>query len=167
MAWTAPPTFVAGTTLAAADLNKLGGDLTVLGAASASYGTAATVWTATSVNPVINNGTFVSTYRQDSKWVDVFIQITMGSTTTYGTGTWQIGLPVTAKNTRWTVAGEAFDTSGPSEYVVFGKPLTTSVLTIRTLPSTAGNPLISVGSTAPMTWATGDILTLAFRYEAA
>lgn len=50
MAWTAPPTFVAGTTLTAANLNILGGDLTFLAGAqgntvTTSETTASTTYT--------------------------------------------------------------------------------------------------------------------------
>lgn len=54
-------------------------------------------WTA-SVNPVINNGTIEGYYKLIGKTCFVRGNIAMGSTTTYGTGEWLVGLPFPAKN---------------------------------------------------------------------
>jgi hypothetical protein len=54
-------------------------------------------WTA-SVNPAINNGTIEGYYKLIGKTCFVRGNIAMGSTTTYGTGEWLVGLPFPAKN---------------------------------------------------------------------
>ena len=53
-------------------------------------------WTAGVTNPVIGNGTITGRYKAIGKTVFVSVNISMGSTTTYGTGTWRISLPVDA-----------------------------------------------------------------------
>lgn len=167
MAWSIPSNAVAGTQIPAATTNAILADLTLLGKASATYGTAATVWTASGTNPVINNGTFVSTARQDNKWVDVFIQITMGSTTTYGTGTWALALPVTARFSGWGITGRAIDSSASTIGFPITGDTTTTGINLRCAATTAGNADRVLSSANPFTWANTDILTVTFRYEAA
>jgi hypothetical protein len=58
-------------------------------------------WTASTTNPVINNGTIVGRYRRvtGADLVTVEVRITMGSTTTYGSGTYWVSVPVTPSAT--------------------------------------------------------------------
>jgi hypothetical protein len=166
VAWSRPSNVVAGTQIAAATTNAILADLDLLANASATYGTAATVWTASGTNPVIGNGTFVSTFRRDNKWVDFIVQITMGSTTTYGTGTWTLTLPVTARFSGWGVVGRAVDTSLTSNYDIMGDASTTAIA-LRCAATTAGASNRVVSSANPFSWGSTDILTVSGRYEAA
>ena len=50
-------------------------------------------WTAATTNPSIGNGTLSGRYTQIGKTVIGSISLTMGSTTTYGTGAWSFSLP--------------------------------------------------------------------------
>ena len=55
-------------------------------------------WTGTSTNPVIGDGTITGAYKVIGKTCFVRGRILMGSTTTYGSGAWLVGLPFTASN---------------------------------------------------------------------
>jgi len=50
-------------------------------------------WTAVSVNPAIGNGTLSANWRRRGDTAEVTYLITMGSTSTYGTGDWIFTLP--------------------------------------------------------------------------
>jgi hypothetical protein len=52
-------------------------------------------WTATTTNPVIGNGTVQGGYRRIGNLVEFWIFLVAGSTTTYGSGIYQLSLPVT------------------------------------------------------------------------
>jgi len=166
VAWSRPSNAVAGTQIPAATTNAILGDLDLLGNASATYGTAATVWTA-GTNPTIGNGTFVSTFRRDNKWVDFFIQITMGTTTTFGVGTWALALPVTARfSSAVNFTARATDTSASANYDIMGDASTTGIA-LRCAATTAGGANRVVSSANPFTWASTDILSVVGRYEVA
>lgn len=53
------------------------------------------VWTAATTNPAIGNGSIVGGYKQFGDLVYVQVTITMGSTTTYGSGGYRVNAPIT------------------------------------------------------------------------
>ena len=55
-------------------------------------------WTSLGSNPSIGNGTITGAYKVIGKTCFVRGRITMGSSTTYGSGAWLIGLPFTASS---------------------------------------------------------------------
>jgi hypothetical protein len=55
-------------------------------------------WTAASADPAIVNGTITAAYKVIGKTCFVRVRFQMGSSTTYGTGAWYIGLPIPAVN---------------------------------------------------------------------
>ncbi len=123
-------------------------------------------WTA-SVNPAIGNGTRTGKYIQVNKLVTFRIQVTMGSTTTYGTGNWVFSLPVATHSdyASGMMMGNAlaFDTSAPSFTQVI--PVWLSSTSIH-IPLGNGTNT-DVSATSPFTWASGDKLTISGTYEAA
>jgi hypothetical protein len=127
------------------------------------------VWTAASVNPVINNGTIEGYYKLIGKTCFVRGNIAMGSTTTFGTGEWYVSMPFTAANadailitatlldngSAWynaTMAGgrAGFNTKAPLQYVNFTN-------------GTASD----VNATQPFTWASTDRFIWNGSYEIA
>jgi hypothetical protein len=129
---------------------------------SSEWSTYSPSWTASSSNPAIGNGTIVGRYKQTGKTVQVYARVAMGNTTTFGSGTWRISLPVTASNdynailntvlldagTRW-YQGVSFSAyEGNSTYVT---------IFYNDAP---------VSSTAPFTWADGDSYIITGTYEA-
>lgn len=168
MAWTTPPTFTAGASLTAAQLNILSGNLAVLAGARTSYA-ATSVWTQATANPVLGNGTIVADYRQVDKEVDFYVQVTIGSTTALGTGTWQLALPVAARRLGQIFIGGAVDVSAGGQAIpIAGEQVSASLLLLREWPATAGGGFLVVNNTQPIaTPATGDTYTISGRYEAA
>lgn len=158
---TTPRTWVAGEVVTAVELNAEVRDaLTGLQAAWTTY-------TPTTVNLTLGNGTLAGRYRQIGKTIDYQAMFTLGSTSAVGTAP-TISLPVTALALRTGQhSGNAFDTSASVDYLLVPVMTSTSVVTVKTLPGTAGNNLATIGAATPMTWATGDILTVVGRYEAA
>ncbi|MGW6566435.1 hypothetical protein [Streptomyces sp. NPDC054975] len=60
-------------------------------------------WTASS-NPSIGNGSLAGRYKLIGKLCMAQIEIVMGTTTTFGTGTWNLSLPFTAASPASTSA---------------------------------------------------------------
>jgi hypothetical protein len=58
-------------------------------------------WTAVTTNPVLGNGTLTGGYRRIGGQVDFWINLAAGSTTTYGSGTYLLSLPVSAVGSEW------------------------------------------------------------------
>lgn len=65
------------------------------------------VWTASTTNPVIGNGTLIGRYSKIGRQVTVHINLTPGSTTTYGSGTYAFSVPFTAANVGAAMIGHA------------------------------------------------------------
>src|SRR5688572_9025428 len=66
-------------------------------------------WTGSVSNPVLNNGTLTGRYRRvtGSDLIVVEGRLTCGSTTTYGSGTYYISVPVTPSATSTLAAAGA------------------------------------------------------------
>lgn len=124
-------------------------------------------WTASSVNPAIGNGTLTGGFIEANKLIKFWLCITMGSTTTYGTGNWMITLPVADVGQRFSFTGIARDTSATSSYPIIGERISSATLQIRSFPTTAGAVFGNASSTVPFTWANTDTLTINGEYEAA
>ena len=119
-------------------------------------------WSGSTTNPVIGNGTIDASYHRIGKTVFFNVVITMGSTTTYGSGQWRVSLPFTPAYDRWRcdadgiIGGNTYQFSGRS---AGGR------LPLNTPSTTAGGPDRSVTGTIPATWAAGDVLTVSGFYE--
>ena len=124
-------------------------------------------WTAAVTNPVLNNGTIVAKYIQVGKFVLYTGSITMGSTTTFGSSTWFVSLPVTpiasgTGNTTYPGAALLYDSSATAGRIS-GTP---SIFTTTQVDFYIGSGGV-VNNVTPFTWATGDILGWTLIYEAA
>lgn len=151
--WTAPRTWAVGEKVTAARLNtNLRDNSLVLGEAWPSYNPE---WTADTTNPTIGNGSIVGARRIVGKTCDFRVIITMGSTTTYGSGGYFVSLPDTTVTGVQLVACEV-NNSG-AVYHCRGRVLSggTTVQLVAP-PTTAGNNDRSVTGTIPTTLGTGD-----------
>ena len=153
----------ASPTFAGATLN---GDLSLSGNLSGANWVRATTytptWSGTGSNPSLGNGTLQARYARLGDLVLVWLLVTMGSTTTYGTGVWEFTLPVSMGGAGRFVVGvaQALD-AGVADYVgVCRGDDTTDKL--RVIFSSGA----SAGPTAPHTWGSGDSLALTFAYQA-
>lgn len=123
----------------------------------------ACAWTATSSNPAIGNGTLRSYYSQRGGVVQVWLALTAGSTTTFGSGVWLFSLPVTpATYPRFTVGPAQMLDAGTADYTGVAR-LDASVPNFRVIYSGGG----AVSSSVPHTWASTDVLALSLAYLAA
>lgn len=120
-------------------------------------------WTATGTAPALGNGTLSGSYYQIGKLVVCRIALTMGSTTTFGTGTYLFSLPVNQVASIHTGTVYANDLSAVAVY--FGFALYNAASTI--LCGTPAQPSPAYTPTVPFTWASGDDLRIDYIYEAA
>jgi hypothetical protein len=117
-------------------------------------------WTATSVNPAIGNGSITGSYSKHGKIVKFEILITMGSTTTFGSGAWRLTTPSAMSSTPVTNLFTALLTdTGTANYPAVGLALTTTTFELWT--HAAAN---QVFSTQPHTWASTDVLRVTGWY---
>lgn len=127
-------------------------------------------WTGSGSNPAIGNGVITARYRRSGKCVYYSFRIAMGSTTTYGTGTYSFSLPVNSSVRFYVGAAYLRDSSAaasghaPGVILVDGAG---SATTATVASSTGAGTGTVAGQTAPFTWANGDSLTASIIYEAA
>lgn len=163
------PTFASGdTTTVPTNLNTLRDALKGLSEAWTAY---TPTWTATTTNPVLGNGSFNgSGYLRVEKLIIGRLVLTMGSTTTYGTGTHSLTVPVAPATgvVRSLMTGCARDTSATADYPLFGVVTAgTTTMPVKANPTTAGNPTVGITSAVPFAWASTDVLTIDFCFETA
>lgn len=149
----------------AAQVLLSGGGTTVSwGGAYSSY---TPTWGATGVAPATGNGTLVGRYLQIGKFVHYTISLTMGSTTTFGTGEWFFSLPVASSAGITVPVGQTYlyDTSAGAATQATARMLGGAVCC--RYPATWPNG-VETGATnaTPFTWATTDILAFSGVYEA-
>ena len=126
-------------------------------------------WTAVTTNPSIGNGTLIGRYVQIGKTCILVIGLTMGSTTTYGSGNWSFSLPKTAKNTSginfYGVAHiRKLGTANYERIAQINPSISTTVINMFIDP-TQGSNSFYLSSSAPFTWGDGDSLGIEITYE--
>ena len=147
--WTAGTT--SGQVLTAATLNTIG-------AATVAYTPA---WTSTGTQPAIGNGTITGSYFQFQKFIVGEIFMLIGSTTTFGTGSYLLSVPLPALSTGCSGFGQLLDASaGFISYVGVALAPSSTTLEFR-----FGNAQGIWSPTVPFTLATNDQLRIRFFYE--
>lgn len=167
MTWNSPRTWVPGEKPPASTLNAhIRDNFKAIGDPWTAY---TPTWTAATTDPAINNGSLLGAFSAAGKLIQFWAQITMGSSTTYGAGSWSIGLPTAAVESThsWLFSGVAKDTSSGGSFPLFGERVAASRLQLRVLPSTAGNAFANASPASPFTWANTDVLFISGTYEAA
>lgn len=160
---TTPATWTAGEVVAASKMNSQIRDVAT--GIQASWSTYTPTWGGTS-NPAIGNGVLSGRYMRVGKTITANITIVMGSTTTYGSGTWTLSLPVASVFTTTTyvnlgsVSMRDTSASANSTGVAILANQTTAQMVV-------GSSNAFVSTTAPWTWANGDTLSVTLNYEAA
>jgi hypothetical protein len=126
-----------------------------------------TAWTPTlsGTGWAIGDGTLLATYCQIGKVVHFRIQITFGSTSTFGAGALTLSLPVTAAGMNGhPMAHVAYvDTSAGLTYLGTARQSTTTTIS----PRFGQNPDGGIFSGTAFTWANTDIIRVVGTYEAA
>lgn len=158
---TTPATYTPGEKLAAAKLNTEVRDFAA--GVQSTWDIYVPTVTGTT-NPSIGNGVLTGRYLRLGKTIICTIVMQMGSTTTYGSGTWTITLPVAsvwASQTDVSMgSAHLFDTSATARKT--GQVFNVGQSTVRIVTDSA----TLVGTAVPWTWATGDVLSLDLVYEA-
>lgn len=116
------------------------------------------VLTAATTNPTIGNGTILGRWKYlDNKTVALYIGITFGSTSTYGSGAWYVSLPsgLVSANTHMQLLIGCIMDNGTDWKLAVGRVNPAST-TICPVPEGGSD----VNNTSPMTWANGDTLML-------
>ncbi|MFE1358864.1 hypothetical protein [Streptomyces harbinensis] len=138
----------------------------------------APAWTGTT-NPGLGNGSIAGRFQQLGRLVAGTIVMTIGSTTTGGSGGWEWSLPVpsspdalmhvavceylrTSTNTRFDGHGVVSPAA-----TAFGIYLPTSSTSSQLRRAAAAGPLSPAsGATFANSWSSGDTFRLSFQYEA-
>jgi len=129
-------------------------------------------FTPTWTNVTVGNGTVVARYTQIGKIVYGYVSLTLGSTSSMGSGA-LINVPVTGSASivdRLQVGNTALMDTGTATFTGVtsfrtGSPQTLTFGVTNTSGSYAGTA--GVTSTVPFTWTTSDVLAMTFQYEAA
>ena len=124
--------------------------------------TATVLLTGATTNPVIGNGSLAANWSRSGRRVTLTVTLTIGSTTTLGSGNWLFSLPVPA--TSINDVGAAFYACAAALYC--GSVLVDSPAGYITCFS-ASNTSSAVKSTVPGAWAAGDTLRFTAEYSAA
>lgn len=126
------------------------------------------VWTASGTNPSLGNGTLVGRYQKIGRTVVCHINLTPGSTTTFGTQGYSLTIPFQAANNGCTYIGSAHLLSSPSrwggQFVISpGATLGGPYMTV----ANATASLAAMTGTQPATFASGHALRITAVYESA
>ena len=130
-------------------------------------------WTASTTDPAIGNGTLAGWYKFDDRWLELWVEMTAGSTTTFGSGAWIISgqpVPLDPVLPQGAMVGQfgARDSGTASYAGVVITDSTDGQLLPRVLQYSGANGTVtSVSSTSPLTWGSGDSFTIwcKFRYR--
>lgn len=129
-----------------------------------------------SATPSYGNATVDCKYAQSGDVVFFEMEITMGSTTSFGGGTtadnWRFSLPVTAAETQLIAGmGEIQDGGSAERWPVRARIDTTTTLAVETsgrnYNDTVNNSSGLIDAVTPFTWANTDGIRLAGHYQAA
>jgi len=122
-------------------------------------------WTSSGTAPALGNGTITGKYKQIGKTIFVRVHLSLGSTSTTGTGNWRFTLPIAASSSDGVVMPATFLDNGVNWYtgtVTCAYDGSTSYV----VPLTSASPSAAVTTAVPFTWATADALTFNGSYEA-
>jgi len=156
-------TFASHTKVPAASLQALADVTDPLGTTWVSFGSVA--WTATGSAPVLGNGQLTANYMATAHTYIYFLRLVWGSTTTGGTGDWRFNAAFNLANANNYMGGVIFDTSATKYYPAAAYLLDTTPH-IQAIGSwTAAGVVGNVSATHPITFASGDILTLVGSFQ--
>lgn len=134
------------------------------------------VWTASSVNPSIGNGSIVGTFQIFNRSCRAAVRILMGSLTTFGTGDYRVSLPVNPKVTgpydqNLVLANLRLRDSGTATYIgttAVGASSPANGVSLQSL-NVSGSliTLTNVANNAPFTWVSGDNIAFEISFDIA
>lgn len=119
-------------------------------------------WTGSVVDPAIGDGSIIGRYTRRGYTCTAVATITMGSTTTFGTGTWFVSLPFVPSTALEQNGSLRITDTGTAFYVGTVQTLTDATARVQLYTNAAANV---VTSAIPMTWASGDSLSFSITYS--
>ena len=119
---------------------------------------AAVTWAGSVTNPALNNGTLTGAYDLVAGLCTYSVSLTVGSTTTFGSGDWSFSTPFAAAATS---VGSVWVLDSGTAYYIGTCVISTGGSAIFCYANGAAS---GYRSTVPMTWATGDQLQLTITY---
>jgi hypothetical protein len=122
------------------------------------------VWTGSVTNPAIGNGTIEGYYNREGRTVTATVTLTLGSTTTTGSGLWRISVPFIKLAINPISIGAVYMVDNGVSYRVGTCMLDGGSDSVYMIADSATN---LVNPTIPFTWATGDSLSFTISYPAA
>jgi hypothetical protein len=127
-----------------------------------------TSWTPTWTNLTVGNGAHVARYTQVGKLVTINMRFTLGSTSSVGTGPY-FTIPVQKTTDPSFINGvaEFRDATGAFWFGFCKAQDSTHMSIVGINGATTGSQWLNITATSPMTWASGDIISVMATYEAA
>lgn len=122
-------------------------------------------WTSTGTQPAVGNGSIVGAYSQVGKTVNYNIVLTLGSTSTVGTGIYFFSLPVARGGTIGLGMGWVFAQDSSGGLVFLGMAANDSATTIAVRMVNDAATLLS--ATTPFVPADTDVFRINGTYQAA
>jgi hypothetical protein len=162
----APRTWVVGEVVSAAIMNQEIRDQ--LNSFYGAWSTYTPSWTSSGTAPNIGNGTIIGRYMKIGRTVICHINLVMGSTTTYGSGTYNFSLPSTSANAGASYVGTAH-LLGSLRWVgeIVISPNTSNCSAFMPKLGATNGQVDFLTATQPETLASGAQLRLTFVYESA
>lgn len=137
-------------------------DATFVNTKNVSLAFSTITWKGDSVDPAIGNGTLTANYQRQGNQVTINIDLTAGTTTTFGTGQWYFTLPFPMVGNNAAQGSVRFlDSSASTFFTAISLIDVASPTKLRVL---ANNTSADVGPTVPITWATSDQLHISLTY---
>jgi hypothetical protein len=115
-------------------------------------------WAGSVTNPSIGNGSLFTTFSRNGRQVTINVKLTIGSTTTLGSGSWLFSLPFTAINDNVFYLGTSVQELSAATYVQASR-VVQGASNVDFIGPTG------VGSAFPGVWSTGDRLTATVTYS--
>ncbi|MEV7285465.1 hypothetical protein AB0O01_13000 [Streptomyces sp. NPDC093252] len=136
-----------------------------------AWSTYSPAWTATTTNPSIGDGTLTGRYTVVGKVCHFTTLVTFGSTTTFGSGSYVLGLPVTAGALGGLPQFHGVATSSGGRGALACQPLASTGATGYTLwgPTAVSPALGQVGSAGLLgaAWSASGVIRISGTYEVA
>jgi hypothetical protein len=117
-------------------------------------------WTGSGGNPAIGNGTLTGSYIQIGKLVFFTVLLTMGSTTTFGSGTYSFTLPGTSAASNGVVGTGKLANVGTNSRIAQAFLQTATTFGLQVDQDTG----VGITPTSPFTFANGDFIYVEGTY---
>lgn len=123
-------------------------------------------WTASGTAPALGNGTITAAYSRAGNLIDVLWDITLGSTSTVGTGTWYFSLPRADVSSPVQMGGSGYCANAASSaFATFICRVEPGAKKVSLWYVDTGGVARNVGDVKPAAvWGAGSVLRFSMRY---